>query len=53
MDATRVDGWAQHFDRLAERIGGYFGRRDLRRRAVMYVRGLLGSVQRKSGWQLA
>jgi len=52
MDATRVQGWAWHLDQLIEWIGGCFARHDLRRRAS-FVRGLLGPVQRKNGWQLA
>lgn len=53
MDAKLVRGWEAHFNRLVDEIGGCFGRRDLRRRASCYVRGLLGAVQRKNGWQLA
>jgi len=53
MDATSVQGWACHFEQLIDRIGGCFGRHDLRRRAAAYVRGLLGPVRRKNGWQLA
>ena len=32
---------------------GRFGRREPRRRALAYLKGLLGSVERKNGWQLA
>jgi SRSO17 transposase len=53
MDAIEVQGWTYHFEQLTERIGSCFGRHDLRRRAAAYVRGLLGPVQRKNGWQLA
>ena len=53
MDAIVVQGWACHFEPLIGQIGGCFGRHDLRRRAAAYVRGLLGPVQRKNGWQLA
>ncbi|MEU6184243.1 transposase, partial [Streptomyces coeruleorubidus] len=35
------------------RVGHRFGRVDLRRRMRDYVRGLLGPVGRKNGWQLA
>lgn len=52
-DVIAVSGWRLHFEHLAERMGPYFGRSDLRRRATAYVRGLLGTVQRKNGWQLA
>ncbi|MEV7982127.1 transposase [Streptomyces sp. NPDC086519] len=34
------------------RVGRRFGRVDLRRRTRDYVRGLLGPVDRKNGWQL-
>jgi SRSO17 transposase len=53
MDAMTVRGWAGHFEQLIERIGGCFARHDLRKRAAAYVRGLVGPVQRKNGWQLA
>jgi SRSO17 transposase len=53
MDATTVQGWTGHIEGLIERIGSCFGRCDLRRRAAAYVRGLLGPVRRKNGWQLA
>lgn len=53
MDATVVRGWEAHFDYLVDEIGDCFKRRDLRHRASSYVRGLLGPVQRKNGWQLA
>lgn len=52
-DVLEVQGWAQGFESLCERIGGYFGRRDLCRRAEGYLRGLLGRIDRKNGWQLA
>lgn len=53
MDAEWVKGWSQSFDQLGERIGKCFSRRDLRQRALRYVRGLLGRVDRKNSWQLA
>ena len=52
-DVLEVQGWAQGFESLCERIGGYFGRRDLRRRTEGYLRGLLGRIDRKNAWQLA
>lgn len=48
MDAMTVCGWRDHFEQLIKRIGPCFGRCDLRCRAAAYVRGLLGSAQRKS-----
>ena len=52
-NALAVRKWAEHFDLLRHRIGICFGRRDLRHRAEGYLRGLLGAVHRKNGWQLA
>lgn len=53
VDVFVVQGWAEGFRRMQERVGPCFGRRDLRERAEGYVRGLLGRVDRKNGWQLA
>lgn len=53
MDATGVRDWQVLFESLGVRISGCFCRRDLCRRATAYLRGLLGSVQRKNSWQLA
>ena len=53
MDAEAVHGWTQQFDHLTQRISDCFCRCDLRRRAIGYLRGLLGQVQRKNSWQLA
>ena len=51
--AGRVEGWAAEFERLCERIGPRFARPEVRRRAAGFLRGLLGGVDRKNGWQLA
>ncbi len=48
-----VEGWATEFERLCERIGPRFARPEVRRRASAFLRGLLGGVERKNGWQLA
>lgn len=53
VDALAVQGWQEQFDQMILRVDGCFGRRDLRSRASRYIRGLLGSVQRKNSWQLA
>ena len=45
--------WAAGLQALHERIAGRFGRRESRQRALAYLQGLLGSVERKNGWQLA
>jgi SRSO17 transposase len=46
-------GWARGLDELAERIAPRFGRKEPRRRARAYLKGLLAPVERKNGWQLA
>jgi SRSO17 transposase len=38
---------------VAQRLGAHFLRSEPRRRAVAYLQGLLSSVERKNGWQLA
>ena len=45
--------WAGEVEAVGERIGRHFARSEPRRRALGYVRGLLGDAQRKNGWQLA
>ncbi len=45
--------WAEELDRLMGLVGPRFGRVEVRRRAMAYVRGLLAPVERKNGWQLA
>ena len=53
LEPEDVLEWAAGLQALHERIGGRFGRREPRRRALAYLKGLLGSVERKNGWQLA
>jgi DDE superfamily endonuclease len=50
---AEVEGWAAEFERLCEQIGSRFARPEVRRRAAAFLRGLLGEVERKNGWQLA
>jgi SRSO17 transposase len=50
---AEVEGWAGEFERLLERIGPRLARPEVRRRAAGFLRGLLGGVDRKNGWQLA
>jgi SRSO17 transposase len=45
--------WAGELDAVADRLAGFFARSEPRRRAVGYLRGLLGTAERKNGWQLA
>ncbi len=43
----------QVLNELTRRIGGHFRRAEVRKRAGHYLQGLLASVQRKNGWQMA
>jgi SRSO17 transposase len=52
-DIEEVRAWAAGLEALHARIAGRFGRAEPRRRALAYLRGLLGPVGRKNGWQLA
>ena len=49
----QVEGWAAEFEQLLERISPRFARSEVRRRVAGFLRGLLGDVERKNGWQLA
>ena len=53
VTAEIVTQWANDFTTLWRRTGTCFFRHDLRTRAKRYVRGLLGRVERKNGWQMA
>ncbi|WP_256923722.1 IS701 family transposase [Streptomyces sp. 13-12-16] len=54
MEATAEFGRRQaELDSVFTRVAGRFARADLRWRMRDYVRGLLASVERKNGWQLA
>lgn len=48
-----VELWAEEVGRVGQTIGRHFARSEPRRRAVGYIRGLLGDTQRKNAWQLA
>jgi DDE superfamily endonuclease len=52
-DIEEVQAWAAGLEALHARIAGRFVRAEPRRRALAYLRGLLGNVGRKNGWQLA
>ena len=52
-EVAEVARWADGIERAHERIAGRFRRPESRRRALAYLRGLLSSVERKNGWQLA
>jgi SRSO17 transposase len=52
-DIEEVQAWAAGLQALHARIAGRFIRAEPRRRALAYLRGLLGKATRKNGWQLA
>ena len=51
--ASQVAQWAHALMQLHTRIGPRFARVEPRRRVLRYLQGLLSSVERKNGWQLA
>lgn len=53
QDDVQLDVWSAELEEVLVRIGHRFKRVDLRRRMRAYVRGPLGPVGRKNGWQLA
>ena len=52
-EIEEVRAWAAGLETLHARISPRFARAEPRRRALAYLRGLLGNVVRKNGWQLA
>ena len=50
---AEVVAWEDQLGALHGRIAHRFSRSESRQRALAYLRGLLGSVERKNGWQLA
>lgn len=53
VDRKTVRSWSRELDALGEFIAPRFARLEVRHRAQAYLRGLLGSVERKNSWQLA
>jgi SRSO17 transposase len=45
--------WEHELDKLHESLAGLFRRAEPRQRSLAYLKGLLGTVDRKNGWQLA
>lgn len=45
--------WTTAFHAFGQRIGRYFLRAGPRQRALAYIQGLMSSVGRKNGWQVA
>lgn len=48
-----VRGWAEEFEAAYGRIAHRFARAEPRHRALAYLKGLVGSSERKNSWQLA
>jgi SRSO17 transposase len=53
INEPAAETWDDELEDLFLRVGHRFGRVEPRRRMRDYVRGLLGPVGRKNGWQLA
>jgi SRSO17 transposase len=53
LEIEEVQAWAAGLEAVHARIAGRFARAEPRRRVLAYLRGLLGAVTRKNGWQLA
>jgi SRSO17 transposase len=50
---THVASWVHELTQVHRRIASRFARPEPRRRALLYLQGLLSSAERKNGWQLA
>jgi SRSO17 transposase len=53
VELEEVQAWAQGLEALHARIASRFGRKEPRKRALAYLKGLLSPIERKNGWQLA
>ncbi len=53
MTPEELDEWREDFESFHARFGHLFARSETRAQAAKYLRGLLASVERKNGWQLA
>ncbi len=53
MRAEELEEWCDEFMAFQERFVHLFSRREPREQCGKYLRGLLASVERKNGWQLA
>src|SRR3989440_2102226 len=45
--------WGRELERLHARIAHHFARPEPRRRALAYLKGVVSTIERKNGWQLA
>ncbi len=48
-----VASWDEQLQQIVHTLAPRFARPEMRERVLAYLRGLLGPVQRKNGWQLA
>ncbi len=53
MTVEELDEWGVDFLRFCARFADVFGRKEPRAQATKYLRGLLASLPRKNGWQMA
>jgi SRSO17 transposase len=53
IEPSAVGRWSEALEELHGRIAHRFARSEARERVQRYLRGLLGRVERKNGWQLA
>jgi SRSO17 transposase len=49
----KISNWMHSFETLMEQIRPHFAHSQMHKRCKKYVQGLLSSVKRKNGWQLA
>ena len=47
-----IQEWSKELEDLHGRIAHRFARPEPRRRALSYLKGLTGALERKNGWQL-
>jgi hypothetical protein len=45
--------WQAKLDELHGQLSEHLGRKEIQERVRRYLKGLLGNVERKNGWQLA
>ena len=50
---SQLHDWAKELEVVHERLGSLFKRNEPRQRSLAYLKGLLSTVERKNGWQLA
>ncbi len=53
MRPEELDAWAKDFEAFHARFAHLFARSEPREQAAKYLRGLLGPIKRKNGWQVA